>query len=262
MSEVVVRKQLLGILFKYGLLPGTSLLVLYFMMRDSNGFKRFQRRIFAWIYHYFSSKRFRKVLDPIKQELFLSLNGLQSKVPGLASNGQLRILEIGVGDGSNLKFYPKGTLLTSVEPNPYFEKMFETNSLDFPGIVIDRFITGSAEDMRDVPSSSIDVVVSTHVLCSVESVEDCLREITRVLVPEGKFYYLEHIAYQSSRASYLLQLIVEPFWKLFSDGCRLTQSPDKITNYVGLRSEKNDQIFVSGLFRVMRPHLIGISVKT
>jgi ubiquinone/menaquinone biosynthesis C-methylase UbiE len=48
---------------------------------------------------------------------------------------------------------------------------------------MERFIVGFAEDMKDVPDNSVDIVVSTMVLCSVRNIERALKEIQRVLVP-------------------------------------------------------------------------------
>jgi ubiquinone/menaquinone biosynthesis C-methylase UbiE len=52
---------------------------------------------------------------------------------------------------------------------------------------MDRFVVGFAEDMKGVPDNSVDIVVSTMVLCSVGSVEGALKEIHRVLAPVGLF---------------------------------------------------------------------------
>ena len=48
---------------------------------------------------------------------------------------------------------------------------------------MEKFVLGFSEDMKDVPDNSIDVVVSTLVLCGVESVEKTLSEINRILAP-------------------------------------------------------------------------------
>jgi ubiquinone/menaquinone biosynthesis C-methylase UbiE len=48
---------------------------------------------------------------------------------------------------------------------------------------MERFVVGFAEDMKDVPDNSVDIVVSTMVLCSVRSVEGALKEVHRVLAP-------------------------------------------------------------------------------
>ena len=70
-----------------------------------------------------------------------------------------------------------------METNGFFRPTFKENQEKFPSIKMDRFIVGMAEDMRDVEDHSIDVVVSTLVLCSVRSIERTLKEIQRVLVP-------------------------------------------------------------------------------
>lgn len=46
---------------------------------------------------------------------------------------------------------------------------------------MDRFLLTSAEDMKEVKDNSIDVVVSTLVLCSVRDVKQTLKEVHRVL---------------------------------------------------------------------------------
>ena len=50
---------------------------------------------------------------------------------------------------------------------------------------MERFVVGFAEDMKDIEDGSIDIVVSTMVLCSVRSVPGALKEIHRVLAPVG-----------------------------------------------------------------------------
>jgi ubiquinone/menaquinone biosynthesis C-methylase UbiE len=46
---------------------------------------------------------------------------------------------------------------------------------------MEKFLLSSAEDMKEVADSSMDVVVSTLVLCSVRNVKQTLKEVHRVL---------------------------------------------------------------------------------
>lgn len=48
---------------------------------------------------------------------------------------------------------------------------------------MEKFILGCAEDMKGVESNSVDVVVSTLVLCSVEDLNKTFKEVQRVLAP-------------------------------------------------------------------------------
>lgn len=199
-------------------------------------------------------------LAPFKSKLFSNL-----------TVKDVKILEIGIGQGANLPFYPNGTQLYSVEPNPYFELYFKENASEFPGIRVEKFVRGTAEDMSMIEDESIDVVVSTHVLCSVSDVEKSLSEIFRILVPGGKFYYIEHICYGSSfPVKKFIQKMSEPLWQLFSDGCKLTRDPTTImdnlhlivpsSKYKLLIDEQNF-ILVPGVYSVMKPHVMGIRSK-
>jgi ubiquinone/menaquinone biosynthesis C-methylase UbiE len=53
---------------------------------------------------------------------------------------------------------------------------------------LEKFIISSGEKLQGVPSNSVDIVVATMVLCSVENARNVLREIRRVLVPVRNFY--------------------------------------------------------------------------
>jgi ubiquinone/menaquinone biosynthesis C-methylase UbiE len=56
--------------------------------------------------------------------------------------------------------------------------------------------------MPQVKSQSVDTVISTHVLCSVASIAETLKEITRILKPRGRFVFFEHtIAEEGLRTS-------------------------------------------------------------
>ena len=107
----------------------------------------------------------------------------QSSDPELRKKGVLRVLEIGPGPGYNFEFYPSNSRLTVVEVNPHFKDQFFAKQIDHPHIQMERFIVGFAEDMKGVADNSIDIVVSTMVLCSVRNVDKALQEIQRVLAP-------------------------------------------------------------------------------
>jgi SAM-dependent methyltransferase len=96
-----------------------------------------------------------------------------------------------------------------VEPNPHFVPFFERNRAQFPQLDIRPLAQGVGEDLAaaGVLDSSVDVVVMTLVLCTVDdqakSVPSCtpatsmpprtLAEVRRVLKPGGKMIYMEHI---------------------------------------------------------------------
>jgi SAM-dependent methyltransferase len=261
-SVTVTSPSVTSLVLKHGISATTIGLIWYGI--KSGRFKQMQQKLFTTIATRFTSDRMKAAVGRHRQQLFASLQTLESADPALRSHGPgvLRILEIGVGDGANLKYYPSGCKITSVEPNSYFESYFQRNSEEFPHLSIEKFICASAEDMRDVEADSMDVVVSTHVLCSVTDVLKCLKEISRVLVPGGRFYYLEHISYDwdADWLSAFSQLLVDPVWSLVSDGCRLRRDPSQVI-CSQFTSVKHETVIIDDIYSLMKPHVIGVAQK-
>jgi len=111
-----------------------------------------------------------------KKEIFSCLHETASLL-----DRPLQLVEVGAGTGSNFVFYPKNSEIVCVEPNEYSKKYLLANVAKVAGIELKQFHLGFGEDMSFIETESVDVVVSTHVLCSVRDVDQCLREILRIL---------------------------------------------------------------------------------
>lgn len=261
-SVTVSSPSVTSLVLKHGLSATAIALLLYGM--KSGHLKNLRKRLFTLMVTRLTSDRMKAAVGRYKQPLFASLPTLHSADPSLRASGPgvLRILEIGVGDGANLQYYPSGCKLTSVEPNPYFESYFKQNGHQFPHVSIDNFIHASAEEMTAVESESIDVVVSTHVLCSVTHVANCLKEASRVLVPGGQFFYFEHISYDwgDNSLAYLCQMVCEPIWSLVSDGCKLRRDPRPLIAD-NFEIVKEEVVHIDDIYTLMKPHVIGIARK-
>lgn len=96
-------------------------------------------------------------------------------------SGKLTVLEIGTGTGSNFQFFPPSCRVICTDPNPHFQERLTKNMVQNKHLEYGHFIVTSGEDLSQIPDASMDVVVSTLVLCSVNNVEAVLREVRRVL---------------------------------------------------------------------------------
>ena len=96
-----------------------------------------------------------------------------------------RILEVGVGTGANLPFYPKGVEVFGLDRS---RKML----LKAKGKGLDRLVLGEIEALP-FANGVFDGVVSTLVFCSVRDPLRGLGEIRRVLREGGRLYMLEHV---------------------------------------------------------------------
>jgi len=123
--------------------------------------------------------------------------GLRACREGLLAGAAGRVLEIGAGTGSNLRFYgPAVVSLTLTEPEtPMLRRLERKAAVQAPGATVLR---APAEDLP-FEDATFDVAVSTLVLCGVEDQPRALRELRRVLRPGGQLLFIEHVRSADSR---------------------------------------------------------------
>uniref|UniRef100_A0A8C9QQJ6 Methyltransferase type 11 domain-containing protein n=1 Tax=Spermophilus dauricus TaxID=99837 RepID=A0A8C9QQJ6_SPEDA len=201
------------------------------------------------------SVMYNKQMAGKKQELFSNLQDFAGP------SGKLSLLEVGCGTGTNFKFYPPGCRVTCVDPNPNFEKFLFKSIAENRHLQFERFLVAAGENMHQVADSSVDVVVCTLVLCSVENQEQMLREVCRVLRPGGAFFFIEHVADKHSTWNYFWQQVVEPAWYLVFDGCNLTRESWKALERTSFSKLKLQHIQAPLSWVLVRPHICGYAVK-
>ncbi|MFD2639875.1 class I SAM-dependent methyltransferase [Piscibacillus salipiscarius] len=101
-----------------------------------------------------------------------------------------RILEVGVGIGTNFKYYPKEAEVVGID--------FSSKMLDRAREKVDEAACEIELYEMDVENlefndDSFDYIVSTCVFCSVPHPVKGLKELRRVVKPEGKIVMLEHM---------------------------------------------------------------------
>ncbi|NXY86409.1 MET7A protein, partial [Alcedo cyanopectus] len=190
-----------------------------------------------------------------KQELFRNLPDFTGP------SGELKLLEIGTGLGANFQFYPPRCKVTCSDINPNFQQGLRRNMEKNQHVHYERFLTAAGEDLRQVPSGSVDAVVCTLVLCSVRSVDGTLREVLRVLRPGGAFYFLEHVAADPSSWQYFWQQVCYPTWKLVFCGCCLTREIWKNLEQAHFSEVKLQHVGIALPWTPIRPHVLGYAVK-
>ncbi|MGZ4761656.1 MAG: methyltransferase domain-containing protein [Ilumatobacteraceae bacterium] len=117
--------------------------------------------------------------------------GLRAFREGLLAGASGRVLEIGGGTGANLAYYgPEVESLTITEPeSPMLQRLERKVRERAP---LTKVLRAPAEDLP-FDDGSFDVAVSTLVLCGVDDQPRALRELRRVLRPEGRLLFMEHV---------------------------------------------------------------------
>jgi ubiquinone/menaquinone biosynthesis C-methylase UbiE len=100
------------------------------------------------------------------------------------------VLEIGFGTGLNLPHYPHTIRkITTVDPNAGMSRKAKCRIEQSP-IAVEHHQLRS--ETLPFDEASFDCIVSTFTLCSITDVNRAVKELFRVLKPDGKFLFLEH----------------------------------------------------------------------
>ena len=105
------------------------------------------------------------------------------------------VLEVAVGTGRNLPFYPDGTRLTGVDWSPGMLAIARQRAADL----------GREADLRpgdaqalDFPDESFDTVLCALGLCAIPDDRRAVAEMARVLRPGGRLLLVDHVAASTS----------------------------------------------------------------
>ena len=143
------------------------------------------------------------------------------------------VLEIGIGTGLNLAFYDptKVKSLVGIDPSPHITTIAEKRATSVPFGV--EFLSLSSESIP-IESDSIDTVLVTYTLCTINNVVRALEDMRRVLKPAGELIFLEH-GRSPERNILRLQNQANPVWKWISRGCNLNRNIPSLIEQGGFK---------------------------
>lgn len=103
-----------------------------------------------------------------------------------------RFLEVGVGTGKNLRYYPGGSSGVGIDLSEGMMSHARAKAEQ-------QRVALAQADAQRLPfhNNAFDVVVATFVFCSVPDPVVGLSEIHRVLKPDGRLLLLEHVLPES-----------------------------------------------------------------
>ncbi len=156
---------------------------------------------------------------------------------------QGRVLEIGVGPGVNFEHYDPARVskVYALEPNPGMIRMAERQQrrtrleIEFLGLPGERI---------PLADSSVDTVVSTFTLCTIQGVVDAIQGLARVLKPGGKFIFFEH-GLAPDPPVQRWQERTEPFFQWVFEGCHVTRDIPSLIIEGGFQIEQMDTAYLA-----------------
>jgi SAM-dependent methyltransferase len=164
------------------------------------------------------------------------------------------VVEIGPGVGANLAYLPPGCRLLAVEPNPYMHGGLRRRAAR-RGIDVD--IRGVAGDAIDLDDRSVDVVISSLLLCTVADPARVVAEIRRILRPGGRYAFLEHVMAPEGTVLRGIQHAVRRPWAWAFEGCSCERDLAAVIRAAGFASVEIDQYRLRSPFLPANAQIAG-----
>ncbi|XP_065655629.1 thiol S-methyltransferase TMT1A [Hydra vulgaris] len=229
-----------------------------FILRRTEFFAYFDREIF-----YFHRSCNKEEVLKFKKELFRCFRLDKEHGLPLYADKKLVILDINIGGGANLSYYPLSANIIGTDFDESSESKLLNNILinDFESV---KFFCTRMEELSCLSDESVSCVVSFHSLCSVRNKSRALAEIKRVLLPGGKLFFIEHTLEKYRFSS-------QWFWQknfalsLFFVQCCAIQIENEIpkagfSNY-SYKEYCVDMTKSCGPLKSLSPHVYGYAVK-
>lgn len=184
------------------------------------------------------------IYDLIEAPVEISLYGKWRKEALSGLKG--KILEVGVGTGRNLEYYPTGAEVTGIDNS---EGMLDKARKKAKGMKNITLVSMDAEHM-DFPDNTFDYVVTTFVLCSIPDPVKALKEMKRVLKPSGELIAIEHMSSKNSLIANIEDLINPIMFFLIGD--ELTRNTVENIKKAGFTITEEKNLAFKDVFKKIR----------
>lgn len=172
-------------------------------------------------------KLYREHLLPRLIDCACGLPMVSAQREQLVPRARGKVLEIGYGSGLNLPYYRPDQVqdVTAVEPLQAMHR-FALRRARQARVPV-TLVAGTAEELP-LAREAFDTVVVTYTLCSITDVAAALREMFRVLRPDGSLLFCEHGLSPDAQVR-RWQHRMTPLWRRFAGGCHLDRPiPDLV----------------------------------
>ncbi len=156
-----------------------------------------------------------------------------------------RVLEVGVGTGKNIEFWPAGLDVVGIDLTPGMlaaaRRRAET---------LNRKADLRLGDVQalDFPDASFDTAVTTFVFCSVPDPILGLRELARVVRPDGQVLLLEHMRSANSIVGSIMDVLNLAVRYL---GMNINRRTVENVRAAGLHIEDIEDLAMGGIFKMI-----------
>jgi ubiquinone/menaquinone biosynthesis C-methylase UbiE len=180
----------------------------------------------------------------------------------LLAEARGRTLEIGAGSGFNLPHYTDAvTELVLSEPSPHMrEHLRERLEADPPPVGSWVLADADAENLP-FEDGSFDTVTGGFIMCSIPDPEAALAEIARVLMPGGRYIFLEHVHAGDGTILGRVQDLIEIPHRYIAAGCHPNRRTGQLIEDSPLEVERLERGEQPKAPPSVKPTILGSAVR-
>ena len=193
---------------------------------------------------------FFRLMDPVLRS---SLGGRKQRV--FADLPQ-RVVEIGSGVGANLRYLAPGSTLVALEPNRHMHAPLRA-AAKRRGVHLD--LREAMAERSGLPDQSVDCVISSLVLCSVQDPVEVLAEIRQILRPGGTFRFIEHVVAGRGTLTGTAQRLLRRPWAWTFEGCSCERDLEHFIRAAGFAKVEVERYRIHTPFVPFNSHIAGIA---
>ena len=157
-----------------------------------------------------------------------------------------KVLEVGVGTGKNMPYYPEDVDITAIDLTPGMLDRARKRAAKL-NISIELQL-GDTQNL-DFPDGTFDDVVETFVFCSVPDPMLGLKELARVVKPGGRVLMLEHVRAANTVLGTLMDVLNPVVVRI--SGANINRRTVDNVSQSGLRLEQIDDLGKGDIFKLI-----------
>jgi len=156
------------------------------------------------------------------------------------------VLEIGLGSGLNLPYYPADvTRVLAVEPSPVARQLARNRIEQLEQSAIPFAWSGLDGQRLGLEDASVDTALTTFTLCTIPDLALALSELRRVIRPNGALHFLEH-GRSPDRSVARWQDRLNPLQRRIAAGCNLNRDLPQRLREAGFCIDSLDAYYIPG----------------
>jgi ubiquinone/menaquinone biosynthesis C-methylase UbiE len=184
------------------------------------------------------------------------INYQRDKIVPLAKGA---VLDVGIGSGLNIPFYNKTKIKQLYGLDPSKELLDIAKSVAKEKNLEIEFLECGAESIP-LADKSIDTVLITYTMCTIQDVAKSNSEIMRILKDDGKLLFCEHgLAPDKNIAKW--QKRINPLWSKIAGGCNLNRDIPNLISSSGFKILNMEEMYLPGTPKFAGYNYWGVAKK-